>query len=129
MPTPRSAEYGIPPHERPSRFTYRLWNNARQRSASAGLPFSITQDWVDQIVEAGVCQVSGLPFDFQRGSGRTRPFVPSLDQIEPGKGYTPENTQVVVSIYNLAKNNNTHADVVRLSLALSHPHAEHSHDT
>ena len=54
----------------------------------------------------GRCAVSGLEFSSAAvGMGRTRhPFMPSLDQIEPGKGYTAENVRLVCVAANFAMN-------------------------
>lgn len=116
----------IPANRDPRRFPYRLWNNARQRSLTLGTQFSITREWVEEQIKEGRCAVSGIPFDIEYRTGRARPFAPSLDQITPGGGYTPENTQMVVWIYNSAKNNGTHEDVLRLARALILPHVEQS---
>ena len=114
MAQPRGPEYGIPQHQRLSRRPYFLWNNARQRSKTKGISFSITQEWVQEKFEQGVCEITGLPF----GDMRT-PFAPSLDQINPGKGYTPDNTQMTVWIYNSCKGKFTHEDVLTLAHALT----------
>lgn len=102
------------PHTR----AYRLWNNARQRAQRSGIPFTITLDWVKERIDR--CAVTGLPlsFDTGEGSGRGNPFAPSLDQIRPGEGYTPDNTQVVCWIYNNAKSVCTHDDVMKMAKAL-----------
>jgi hypothetical protein len=54
----------------------------------------------------GRCAVSGLEFgNAAVGAGRARhPFRPSLDQIEPGKGYTAENVRLVCVAANFAMN-------------------------
>jgi hypothetical protein len=54
----------------------------------------------------GRCAVSGLEFSNTAvGMGRARhPFMPSLDQIEPGKGYTADNVRLVCVAANFAMN-------------------------
>ena len=54
----------------------------------------------------GRCAVSGLEFSNAAvGMGRARhPFMPSLDQIEPAKGYTAENVRLVCVAANFAMN-------------------------
>lgn len=54
----------------------------------------------------GRCAVSGLEFrNTAVGNGRARhPFMPSLDQIEPGKGYTADNVRLVCVAANFAMN-------------------------
>lgn len=128
MANKRTDEFGTPTHRRPSRQPYRLWNNARQRARKSGLPFTISLDWVQQRFREGRCSVTGIEFDLSFGKAHARPFGPSLDQIKPGAGYTEENTQVVVWIYNAAKTNGEHEDVMRLARALIDPLKGQSHD-
>jgi hypothetical protein len=54
----------------------------------------------------GRCAVSGLEFSsIAVGMGRARhPFMPSLDQIEPGRGYTADNVRLVCVAANFAMN-------------------------
>jgi hypothetical protein len=96
------------------RYAARLIDAPRCRARDAGLAFELTPEWlIDKL--RGVCEVTGLPFDLTVKKG---PFVPSLDRRVPGGPYTLENTQVVVFIYNLAKNKFGHADVMAMANAL-----------
>lgn len=79
---------------------------------------TIDSDWIRERIEAGHCAVTGLPFDLSQVGRPPAPLTPSLDQIRPGEGYTPENTQVVVWIYNRAKGADTHEAVMQLADAL-----------
>jgi hypothetical protein len=91
-----------------------MWHNSRARNEI----HTITEEWIVSILEQGRCQVTNLPFEWQYGVGK-QPFAPSLDQIVPGLGYTPENTRVVVWIYNAAKNIFTDEDVLKMASALT----------
>jgi len=93
---------------------YRMWNNARQRSKAKGHEFSISLDWVKERLTAGACEVTGIPFDHSF----SRIWSPSLDRIDNTQGYTPDNTRMVVFIYNSAKNTGTDSDVLRMAKAL-----------
>lgn len=57
-------------------------------------------------IRAGRCERTGIPFDLggNDGTQRVRPWFPSLDRIDSGKPYTPDNVEVVVAAFNLAKN-------------------------
>lgn len=68
-------------------------------------------------VAAGKCEVTGIPFDLDI-SKRAKPFAPSIDRRDSSLGYTPENVQVVVWIYNAAKSHWSHAEVMRMARAL-----------
>ena len=96
-----------------------LWHNSRARTTN----HTITEDWIASVLNLGVCQVTGIPFEWSSGKGR-QPFSPSLDQICPGKGYTPENTRIVIWMYNAAKNVFTDADVLKMAYALVKINAE-----
>lgn len=79
---------------------------ARHRAKAFSVDYALTLDWLLPKLENGVCEQTGLPFQFliKTGKGhRTNSFAPSLDRIDPTGPYTPENVQVVVWIYNRAK--------------------------
>jgi len=100
-----------------------LLHGARTRAAVKGLPCTLTHEWIASRLALGSCEVTGIPFNFSRdgrGSGFKNPFIPSLDQILPNLGYTPENTQIVVWSYNAAKGAGSHEDVLKLAKALCH---------
>lgn len=102
----RATEYGAASH---------MYWNAKKRAADDGLAFDLTKEWIFEAVKAGRCQVSGLLFD--TSSGR-KPWAPSLDKINPKGGYTKDNVQVVVWMYNACKWTFTHDDVLTLARAL-----------
>jgi len=81
-----------------------LLHGARSRAFKAGTECNITFDDVYPTIAAGVCTKTGLPFDLTpHAELRRHPLAPSLDQIDPGKGYVRGNVQVVCNWYNLAK--------------------------
>ena len=94
---------------------YLYWN-AHRRAKVNGLIFSLTKNWIKAIVAQGVCQVTGLSFSLENGR---KPWAPSLDRIDPTKGYTADNVQVVVWLYNTAKMEFRHEDVMILANALT----------
>ncbi len=83
----------------------RLWGGAQVRSSKKGIEFSLSIERVQTALEEGECEVTGIPFDFKRGTGKRNPFGPSLDRKDPDKGYTDSNVQVVVYIHNLVRSN------------------------
>lgn len=95
-----------------ARATWVLIGNSATRAAKKGLEHTITDEWVRARLDEP-CAVTGLPFVFYRSGqrGQTHPFSPSLDRINNLKGYTPENTRVVVLMFNNAKNTATDAEV------------------
>lgn len=81
-----------------------FYQAAKLRARNADLPFDLTIDWIDEELRRGVCEVTGVPFQLGLLNGEMRnPFAPSLDQKEPGKGYTQDNVMVVLWGFNAAK--------------------------
>ncbi len=78
---------------------------------------TITKEWIVEKILNGTCEVSGIEFEglVQKPA---RPFTPSLDRIDPAKGYHPDNVQVVCWIYNRAKGIQDHEAVLKLAKAL-----------
>ena len=70
------------------------------------IPFSLDDDWIQEKETLTHCEVTGIPFSNHPG-----PFARSLDQIVAGQGYTPNNVNLVVRIYNFAKNDFSSEDV------------------
>lgn len=81
--------------------------NAKKNAARKGVPYEISAEQLQYLIaeSRGRCCVSGLPFspDNKAGSHK-RPFMPSLDRIECGKGYTFENCRLVCVVVNSAMN-------------------------
>lgn len=89
-----------------------MWYTLKKGAEKRGITFEITKDWILEKLNKGKCEVTGIPFVFQpefdSNSVKVKdqyrnPFSPSVDRIESAKGYTEDNCQVVVCIYNFAK--------------------------
>jgi len=80
---------------------------AKQRAIKARVPFSIDTEFVLSLwnKQHGLCAVSGLPMRAddtpKKGSSRS-PYRPSLDRINPQKGYVPGNVRLVLTLVNVA---------------------------
>jgi hypothetical protein len=77
---------------------YELWNRAKTRSKRKGLEFSIK---VSDIVVPKKCPLLGV--EMIRSNGKLSRNSPSLDRIDPHKGYTPDNIWVISQRANSAK--------------------------
>jgi hypothetical protein len=87
----------------------------RTRARKRGLAFDLDQHRADiqARIDRGACELTGEPFDLSPG----RKFnSPSLDRINPARGYTHDNVRVVLNLVNAALGDwgeATLADVMR----------------
>ena len=81
-----------------------LLNEARGRAKVRNIEFTIT---LDDIPPMGThCPLLGHPFS-ERIFGVRSPYTPSLDRIDPTRGYVPGNVWIVGYRANLVKNDGT----------------------
>lgn len=83
-----------------------------------GLPYDLDVPWMVEKLEEGRCEVTGLPFDTERGDQYKNNYTPSLDRLRADKGYTKDNVRLVLWMYNAAKAEGTDADVLNMAFAL-----------
>lgn len=79
---------------------------AKNRSKSKELDFNLDLDYLYELYlkQNGRCCITRVPFDLSRGDSfnQTRWNAPSLDRIEPKKGYTKGNVRFVCYQINAA---------------------------
>ena len=80
------------------------WLGARDRAKRKSAPFDITkQDLIDLWnSQNGKCALSGITMTYYMDKGRN-PYNVSIDQINPSKGYTKDNVQLVCMCVNQLK--------------------------
>lgn len=89
-----------------------LVRTAKKRAKKYGLLYTLDTAWADAhedvLCDSG-CPLCGILFSPASPTlGRvSNPNAPSLDQIAPRNGYTPENTQIICDGCNRAKNADT----------------------
>ena len=90
------------------------------RAKAKGFNFNLTTRWYQAKMAKGICEATGLPLDLGPATipNWANPFSPSVDRIDNNRGYTKNNCQVVVWIYNRAKGADTDSDLLVLSRAL-----------
>lgn len=81
-----------------------LLGNARKRCREKGIELHVTQEWVEEHLTRGTCEITGLPFCFEPPDKKaTRRWnAPSLDRIDKDKHYTEDNTRVILWAVNCA---------------------------
>lgn len=102
-----------------------LYNAARCRANKRGISFDLEFGIVQVSVMTGICQKSGLPFQFDyRGRGRYGPFSPSIDKISPDDGYVNNNVQIVSHMYNMGKSDHDEIDFIAMCCAVAERHRD-----
>ena len=94
-----------------------LLSSTKARAKLKKLDWELTDEYFYGRLAPMRCEVSGLPLTFD---GRKHdPWRPSVDRIDPDKGYIPDNIQIVCWIYNRAKHTGSDEDVLLLAAALT----------
>lgn len=89
-----------------------ILDRCKQRARRNKVECTIT---LDDINIPDVCPVLGFPLKRSR-NGKPGFDSPSVDRINPEKGYTPDNIQVISYKANCMKNNATEDELVRFAL-------------
>lgn len=87
----------------------------RSRAQKKGIDFDLTPDWIEAKMAYEFCEATGIRF---RGKGND-PFGRTIDRKDSSKGYTKANCWVACWMYNRAKMDNTHEDVMEMVAAMS----------
>lgn len=72
-----------------------------------GIPVELCLADIDRLLAsaAGKCSITGMQFDSTQYEGhRIRPWMPSIDRINPRDGYHLENVRIVCAAVNVAMN-------------------------
>lgn len=92
------------------RVAYMLWSSTQHRSKDKSLIFDLDIEWIKERLHK--CEVTGIEFELRDMATKSttnysnrKPLTPSVDRIDPHKGYTKDNCRVVCWWYNLAKSN------------------------
>lgn len=90
---------------RQGRETHRPWwhhSSVKGSAKKRGIEFRLSVEWFQERLDAGVCEMTGLPFDMTQKRGRN---TPSVDRRDPSGPYSPENCRMVLWSLNHALSN------------------------
>lgn len=100
--------------------TGKMVENARIRAKNKNLPFDIDYDYIRSIIPSH-CPIFGIPLEWsaRRGSKKgALPNSPSLDRIDPERGYVKGNVWIISHRANAIKNNATHEELKLVTKAV-----------
>lgn len=87
-----------------------IYNGAKSRARKKNLDFNITKNWIIRRLKTKCCEITGVRFSFDIDKNATTNFfAPSIDRINPKKGYTKDNCRIVIWGLNRAKGDNDEA--------------------
>lgn len=89
-------------------YEWYIFNSCRNRCRRLGVEFNIT---AEDIVIPENCPYLGIPLTRIRYEGR-QDYNPSLDRIDPTKGYIPGNIEVISDKANRMKNNASKEELI-----------------
>ena len=100
--------------------TNRMVCSARRRAKVKHLDCNIDHEYIRSLVGSH-CPIFGTPFEWSaaRGNGNlTLPNSPSLDRIDPTKGYVKGNVWIISHRANCIKSNATHEELKLVAKAV-----------
>lgn len=86
-----------------SNYDKRMLYRVKNRAKTLGVDFNLTEE---DFVIPDTCPVLGIKLEYGTGKGYN-PSSPSMDKIDPNKGYVKGNVRVISSRANLLKSNAT----------------------
>jgi len=88
---------------------YKIWIRVKSRAKLKNLEFNLE---ISDIIIPQVCPVFNVPFDKESFD-----YTPSVDRIDPKKGYVKDNIKIISNKANRIKNN---ADIKEIKLVLKY---------
>lgn len=93
--------------------TMEMLRSARARAKAKNLPFNIDNGYIRSIISSH-CPIFGTPLEWSArrgGKPGALPNSPSLDRIDPSKGYVKGNVWIISYRANAIKNDASHEEL------------------
>ena len=100
-----------------------LTNVARHRAKARDLPYDLDPIEIQKRVDTGICELTGIPFSLMEPRAWN---APSLDRVDSSKGYTKENTRVVLYSVNVMMNTWGENKILQIASAISQQRSDAS---
>jgi len=107
-----------------ARITSSMVHSAKCRAIKKNLPFDIDTDYIRAMVGenaqlASHCPALDIPLDWSYGTKTVvRPNSPSLDRIDPSKGYVKGNVWIISHRANTIKSDASHEELKLVTKAV-----------
>lgn len=96
-------------------YCYHICSVKRCQCRRENLDFDLDEQWyVDRLMKG--CELTGIPFVWAR-EGHSL-YNPSVDRVDPTKGYTKDNCKLILRGINMLKLNGTMEDVYKIAAAI-----------
>jgi hypothetical protein len=94
----KRKEYRATPRGKAQKLIYSITARTKKYDTKC----TISLEWLEPRLVRGVCELTGIPFDFSRCEKGRGPYSPSVDRIDSSKGYEPSNCRVILWALNAA---------------------------
>ena len=105
------------------RSLYSLLQSSKYRANKKGIAFDLDLEWI--LEQGNTCKKTGVVLSFTNNGidyASRGPYTASIDKIDPNKGYTKDNCQLVSWWYNVSKQQFTEEQVYQLCKQLVDTH-------
>lgn len=92
-----------------------IFTGVRHRALAKNIPFDLTREWCEARW-TGHCELTGIKFALN--TTKRDGFAPSIDKINPNKGYVQSNCRFVLWAFNLFKFTGTDETMYALARVL-----------